>query len=53
MDPRTLGRTGVHVTPLGTDHTTLTGRYRVLLPALLHDRGAYRPLNTPEGAAAA
>jgi hypothetical protein len=41
------------LSPLGTDHTTLTGRYRVLLPALLHDRGAYRPLNTPEGAAAA
>ncbi|MCA1700042.1 MAG: hypothetical protein LC790_14525, partial [Actinobacteria bacterium] len=41
------------LSPLGTDHTTLTGRYRVLLPAPLHDRSAYRPLNTPEGAAAA
>lgn len=32
---------------------SLTGRYRILLPAPLHDRGAYRALNTPEDAAAA
>jgi Tn3 transposase DDE domain len=41
------------LSPLGSDHTTLTGRYRVLLPAPLQDRGAYRALNTPEDAAAA
>ena len=40
------------LSPLGSDHITLTGRYRVLLPGLLHDR-AYRALNTPEDAAAA
>ena len=39
--------------PLGSDHITLTGRYGVLLPAPLHDRGAYRPLNTAQHAAAA
>ena len=41
------------LSPLGSDHTTLTGRYRVLLPSPLHDRGAYRALNTPQDAAAA
>jgi len=41
------------LSPLGSDHATLTGRYRVLLPAPLHDRAAYRPLNTPESARAA
>ena len=41
------------LSPLGSDHTTLTGRYRVLLPAPLHNRGAYRPLNTQEDASAA
>jgi TnpA family transposase len=41
------------LSPLGSDHITLTGRYRVLLPAPLHDRGAYRPLNTAQDAAAA
>jgi hypothetical protein len=41
------------LSPLGSDHITLTGRYRVLLPAPLHDRGAYRALNTPGDAAAA
>jgi hypothetical protein len=41
------------LSPLGSDHTTLTGRYRVLLPAPLDDRGAYRPLNTQEDASAA
>ena len=37
---------------LGTDHVTLTGPYRVLLPAPLHDGSTYRPLNTPQAAAA-
>jgi len=32
------------LSPLGSDHTTLTGRYRVRLPAALHDRRAYRSL---------
>ncbi|MGA2471354.1 MAG: hypothetical protein ABSG64_11760 [Solirubrobacteraceae bacterium] len=41
------------LSPLGSDHITLTGRYRVLLPAPLHDRSAYRALNTPQEAAAA
>ncbi len=41
------------LSPLGSDHITLTGRYRVLLPAPLHDRGAYRPLNTAQDAVAA
>ncbi len=41
------------LSPLGSDHTTLTGRYRVLLPAPLHDRSAYRALNTPEADSAA
>jgi hypothetical protein len=41
------------LSPLGSDHITLTGRYRVLPPAPLHDRSAYRALNTPEDAAAA
>jgi Tn3 transposase DDE domain/Phage integrase family len=41
------------LSPLGSDQITLTGRYRVLLPAPLHDRGAYRALNTPGDAAAA
>ena len=41
------------LSPLGSDHTTLTGRHRVLLPAPLHERAAYRALNTPQHAAAA
>jgi Tn3 transposase DDE domain len=41
------------LSPLGSDHITLTGRYRILLPAPLHDRGAYRALNTTGEAAAA
>ena len=41
------------LSPLGSDHTTLTGRYRVLLPAALHDRRAYRSLNTSQDATAA
>ena len=41
------------LSPLGSDHITLTSRYRILLPAPLQDRSAYRALNTPEDAAAA
>ncbi len=41
------------LSPLGSDHITLTGRYRILLPAPLQDRSAYRALNIPEDAAAA
>ena len=40
------------LSPLGTDHITLTGRYRIALPELLRDRGAYRPLNTTAAIAA-
>ena len=46
--------TGIErLSPLGSDHTTLAGRYRVLLPAPLHDCGTYRSLNTQEDASAA
>jgi hypothetical protein len=41
------------LSPLGSDHITLIGRYRVLLPAPLQDRSAYRALHTAEDAAAA
>ncbi len=41
------------LSPLGNDHITLTGRYRILLPAPLQDRSAYRALNLPQDAAAA
>lgn len=30
------------LSPLGTDHITLTGRYRIALPDTLRDRGGYR-----------
>ncbi|MCA1700594.1 MAG: transposase, partial [Actinobacteria bacterium] len=39
------------LSPLATDHITLTGRYRIVLPEQLRDRGAYRELNTPALAA--
>ena len=39
------------LSPLGSDHITLTGRYRIALPEQLRDRGAYRELNTPALAA--
>ena len=39
------------LSPLATDHITLTGRYRIALPEQLRDRGAYRELNTPALAA--
>ncbi len=40
------------LSPLGTEHITLTGRYRIALPELLRDRGAYRELNTTAAIAA-
>ncbi|MGP0052514.1 MAG: Tn3 family transposase [Solirubrobacteraceae bacterium] len=36
------------LSPPGSDHITLTGRHRILLPAPLRDRSAYRALNTPK-----
>jgi TnpA family transposase len=42
------------LSPLGHEHITLTGRYRIALPDPLRDRAAYRPLTTlPPDAAAA
>jgi TnpA family transposase len=41
------------LSPLGHEHITLTGRYRIALPDPLHDRAAYRPLKTPPPDAAA
>ena len=35
------------LSPLGTDHITLTGRYRIALPETIR-RGEYRPLKTPD-----
>jgi hypothetical protein len=48
-----LAATGLHIvdigverlSPLGSDHLTLTGRYRIALAEALRDRGAYRELN--------
>lgn len=40
------------LSPLGSDHITLTGRYRITLPEALRDRGAYRELNMQPAAAA-
>jgi hypothetical protein len=40
------------LSPLGTDHITLTGRYRIALPDALRDRGGYRELNTTPAVAA-
>lgn len=40
------------LSPLATDHITLTGRYRIVLPEQLRDRGAYRELNTTPALAA-
>jgi hypothetical protein len=33
------------LSPLGSDHLTLTGRYRIVLAEALRDRGAHRELN--------
>ena len=35
------------LSPLGHEHITLTGRYRIALPDPLCDRAAYRPLKAP------
>lgn len=40
------------LSPLATDHITLTGRYRIALPEALRDHGAYRELNTTPALAA-
>src|SRR5215213_2087435 len=40
------------LSPLGTEHITLTGRYRIALPEALRDRGSYRQLNTTPAVAA-
>ena len=40
------------LSPLGTDHITLTGRYRIALPDALRDRDGYRELNTTPAVAA-
>jgi len=32
------------LSPLGTEHITLTGRYRIALPDTLRDRGGYHEL---------
>jgi hypothetical protein len=40
------------LSPLGTDHITLTGRYRIALLEALDDRGSYRDLNTTPAVAA-
>ena len=40
------------LSPLGTDHITLTGRYRIALLEALRDRGSYRELNTTPAVAA-
>ncbi len=37
------------LSPLGSDHLTLTGRYRIALLEALRDRGAYRELNANAG----
>jgi hypothetical protein len=41
------------LSPLGHEHITLTGRYRIALPDPLRDRAAYRPLKAPPPDAAA
>jgi hypothetical protein len=41
------------LSPLTHDHITLTGRYRIALPAPLRDRAAYRPLTAAPSRAAA
>jgi TnpA family transposase len=40
------------LSPLGSDHLTLTGRYRIALAAALRDRSAYRELNATPAVAA-
>lgn len=40
------------LSPLGSDHLTLTGRYRIALAEALRDRSAYRELNARPAVAA-
>jgi Tn3 transposase DDE domain len=40
------------LSPLGSDHLTLTGRYRIALAEALRDRSAYRELNATPAVAA-
>ena len=40
------------LSPLGSDHLTLTGRYRIALAEALRDRTAYRGLNAGPALAA-
>jgi endonuclease/exonuclease/phosphatase (EEP) superfamily protein YafD len=40
------------LSPLGSDHLTLTGRYRIALSEALRDRSAYRELNAMPAVAA-
>jgi Tn3 transposase DDE domain-containing protein len=40
------------LSPLGSDHLTLTGRYRITLTEALRDRSAYRELNAGPAVAA-
>jgi hypothetical protein len=49
---RRSSRRSVTSETLGSDHTALASRYRVLVPAPLHGGGAHRPLDTQEDASA-
>jgi hypothetical protein len=40
------------LSPLGSDHLTLTGRYRIALTEALRDRSAYHALNAKPAVAA-
>jgi hypothetical protein len=40
------------LSPLGSDHLTLTRRYRIALAEALRDRSTYRELNAKPAAAA-
>jgi hypothetical protein len=56
---RDARRTGIRdedierLRPLGHEHITLTGRYRIALPDPLRERAVYRPLKAPPPDAAA
>lgn len=61
MPRRTIhAATGLHIddvdverlSPLGSDHLTLTGRCRIVLAEALRDRSAYRELNAGTAVAA-
>lgn len=42
----------LRLSPLATDHITLTGQYRIALAEALRDHSAYRELNTRPALAA-